>query len=424
MKGEEIEKLRHKLSKVFVPGEAIDKYELFSGRREQVVEVTNAIMQPGRHVVLFGDRGVGKTSLAKVLHEVLTSKGIHALASKTINCDWSDNFSTLWHKTLCEIPVVATNPSPDDAVESLADLLPENVTPNDVRRALTALVEPSIIVIDEINRLQDQSTKILLADTIKTLSDHSVDTTLILIGVADAVDELVAEHRSIERSLVQVRMPRMKKKELKEIIDIGLDKVSMGIEPSSKDMIARLSQGLPYYTHYLGLYAGYNTLDEERTLIKMVDVMGATARVVQNDYTVMSDFYKATRSSQKNFYEEVLIACAVTEPDDMGFFAPADISFALSTIMGKPYYVNSYQRHLNEFSDSEQRGRVLHKIGVERNFRYRFADPLMQPFAILYGIAKGKIGANLLLETQRRSPMEFEVINGAYGDNAQEELPF
>jgi hypothetical protein len=45
--------------------------------------------------------------------------------------------------------------------------------------------------------------------TIKTLSDNasSIKTTLILVGVADSVDELIGEHQSIERAIKQVPMP-------------------------------------------------------------------------------------------------------------------------------------------------------------------------------------------------------------------------
>lgn len=417
----DLEKLRDGLSDVFKPGQAIDQYRLFAGRQQQVTEVTNVIRQPGRHVLLFGERGIGKTSLAKVLHEILRNKSIHATTTEPINCDWSDNYTTLWRKTLRKVPVESRRQDGTivEDVRSLEDLLPPEgvVTPNDVCTALDALVGTSVIVIDEVNRLQDHNTKILLADTVKALSDSSVDATLILIGVGDTVDQLIEEHISIERSIVQVRMPRMKRNELIDIIDKGLDIIGMGIDQTSKDMIARLSQKLPYYTHYLGLYSGYSAIDAGRTFIEIQDVMNACGGVIENNYKLLGEFYKATRSSQKSIYEEVLIACALTVPDDLGFFAPADISAALTTIMDKSYYVPSYTRHLNEFYE---RG-ILQRIGEKYNYHYRFKDNLLQPFAIIYGIFKGKVGAHLLLETQRRSPHEFEIINGAYGSNFEDE---
>jgi len=117
---------------------------------------------------------------------------------------------------------------------------------------LRSLPNPAIIIIDEVDRIKDQRTTALLADTIKNLSDHSVAATLVLVGVADSVDELIAEHQSVERSLLQVHMPRMSWEELSEILDKGLERLDMTIEKKAKHRIVSLSEGLPHYTHLLG----------------------------------------------------------------------------------------------------------------------------------------------------------------------------
>ena len=39
--------------------------------------------------------------------------------------------------------------------------------------------------------------------------DAKVPATVVLIGVADSVGELIREHGSVERALVQIQMPRM-----------------------------------------------------------------------------------------------------------------------------------------------------------------------------------------------------------------------
>src|SRR5712691_10133868 len=83
------------LRKAFRPGTPIDKYELFAGRQEQVSDVHDGVVQTGRHVILFGERGVGKTSLVKVLSDVLRNSGVHVLHPQTINCDGTDDFTSL-----------------------------------------------------------------------------------------------------------------------------------------------------------------------------------------------------------------------------------------------------------------------------------------------------------------------------------------
>ena len=96
-----------------------------------------------------------------------------------------------------------------------------------------------MIIIDEMDRIGNkEETTTLLADTIKTLSDHSIDSTLILVGVADSVNELIHEHKSTERALAQIHMPRMSDPELFEILKKALVPAQMTIEDEARNKIA------------------------------------------------------------------------------------------------------------------------------------------------------------------------------------------
>lgn len=390
LKESEKTKYRVRLTSAFRPGAPVDTQDFLAGRTDQLTDILNATWQPGRHVILFGERGVGKTSVAKVVVEIKIAGGTHVLDSKTINCDESDDFSSIWHKAFGNIRITI-----EDKRTTLDELLPAIVSPDDVRSALVSLGGDTLIVLDELDQLKDEIAKNLMAATIKNLSDHSVNTTLLLVGVADTLDELIAEHKSIERALVQVQMPRMTNDELKEIVNRGLQSIDMTIEDYAKDLIARFSFGLPYYTHSLSLYSGLKAIDDGRVHINVSDVFTVTATAVTKSHSILSVYLKAATSPQpNNLYADVLLACALTNPDALGFFSPADISASMSAIMGKRYYVPAYVRHLNEFCD-ERRGPILHKQGEVYKARYRFVDPLMQPFIILKALSEGKIDESL-----------------------------
>jgi Cdc6-like AAA superfamily ATPase len=397
----------------FWPGAPIDSASLFAGRLDQIKDVVQATIQPGRHVILFGERGVGKTSLAKVILERLAAVGL--LTSGTINCDRTDDFSSLWHKVFRELSIAldsrrqpgfrpeVNTPSNEERL-SLESCLPQQARPDDVRYVLSTYLQSkspkTIIVIDEVDTIRDQETKSLLADTIKNLSDHSVSATLVLVGIGDSVDELISEHKSIERSLLQVPIPRMSRDELLQIIDKGLQVAGMTIEETAKIWIAELSQGLPHYTHSLGLYSAIEAIENDRTHIKTVDVMHATRTLVQKPHSILSMYTKATSSPQKqNIYAGVLLACALTKRDDLGYFSPGSVSKPLSVIFGKKYHVPSFARHLTHFC-TEKRGPVLEKIGDPRKLRYRFADPMLQPFVIIHGYATGLLNDDLLKQVR------------------------
>ena len=381
------------VAQAFSPSAPIDTAALFAGRTAQVSSVIGAVFQRGQHVVIFGERGVGKTSLANVLFDFLSQAGLKGLESGTINCDESMDFSSLWHKVFRDITYHFVSPKagflPQESVKrvSLDGALPEQVTPDDVRHALQMLPSQSVIIIDELDRLRrDDNTTTLLADTIKTLSDHSVKTTLILVGVAQSIDELIKEHQSVERALIQVFMPRMLDGELLETLNKGLEKAGMTMGEAQKRQIANLSKGLPHYTHLLGLHAARNAVKRESREIAEDDVYTAIRNAVSDaQQSIINAYHKAISSPRENLYKQVLLACAMTEGDFLGYFSASDVKEPMSRIMGKPYDVPHFSRHLNSFCEDE-RGPILQRIGVARQFRFRFINPLLQPFILMKGV--------------------------------------
>ena len=201
---------------VFTPGSPVSERDLFAGRQDQINRIMEAVSQRGFHAVLFGDRGVGKTSLANVLSAFLQEVGAKVLFARA-NCDATDDFSSLWRKVLQEITVleiregIGFDAKKKQLHRKLVEALPEVLRPDDIRRTLTFAGQSItlVIAIDEFDRLTDRVVAALVADTVKALSDSASPATVILIGVADSVDQLIEGHRSIERSLVQVPMPRM-----------------------------------------------------------------------------------------------------------------------------------------------------------------------------------------------------------------------
>lgn len=387
------------LARSFSPSAPIDQQALFSGRMSQLTDVLNAITQKGQHVILFGERGVGKTSLARVLSSGLSVDG-RPLTTASVNCDATMTFSSLWHKILREISVSSSQPgmgfTANEKINTvpLSTYLPEQVTPDDVRH-LFARLGKSLVVIDELDRLADSAAATMLADTIKTLSDHAVDVTLLLVGVADSVEALISEHQSVERALVQIRMPRMSPPELQQIVDKGIAAAEMTIADVAKSKIVSLSQGLPHYTHLLALNASQRAAQTNRTEVTVEDVRSAIDSALSKaQHSIISSYHKATNSPRENLYPQVLLSCALAATDNLGYFAAVDVRAPLSAIMGKPYEIPAFSQHLNAFCEA-LRGPVLQRTGTARRYRFRFVNPLMQPYVIMDGIRKGLITDDL-----------------------------
>jgi hypothetical protein len=388
--GERI-RLRARLSNAFSPSAPVSSLDLFSGRVSQLERVTDVIFQRGQHAVIYGERGVGKTSLANVLADWLQFLNKFNYQVVRHNCAATSNFNSIWEGVFRELSFKRNNPGFQDTQTSvpMSAYVPENAGSEDVRFLLQQIGSSTVIIIDEYDRVpKDTATSGLMADTIKSLSDHSVDATLILIGVADSIDGLIAEHKSIERALVQIQMPRMSDSELYSIIDKGFGQVDMSIDFTAKCQITALSQGLPHNTHELGLLTGYACVDSFRRAADKSDVETAIRKAVVNaQQTIVASYCQAVTSPHQNIYKEILLAAAMAKTDDLGYFAAGDLRKPLAAILHKNYGIDRYMRHLQSFCE-DSRGRVLERKGERRKYRFRFTESIMEPYVVMRGIAE------------------------------------
>jgi Cdc6-like AAA superfamily ATPase len=385
------------VGEAFRPAAPIDRRSLFSGRAEQIADLFSIASQPGQHGLIYGERGVGKTSLAAVTASMLESANM--LCARA-TCDVSDDFESVWRKALDELQMstkrqaIGFGAGSVERAESAGRLLGTgSVTPNAVRGALerAARERELVVFIDEFDRLRDADARVLFADTIKTLSDRVARATIVLIGVADSVGELIREHRSVERALAQIHMPRMTRDELVEIVNRGIEAAQMTIRPAAVAKIAALSQGLPHYTQLLSQLGAQAALSRRVVDVEIRDVDAALRRALERaQQSVVEAYEQATTDTRRSMYPQVLLACALAPDNDFGLFRPGDVREPLSRILGKPTKTASFARHLDKLAEGS-RGGVLEKHGTGRTSRFRFADPLLQPYVAMQGVAQGLV---------------------------------
>lgn len=363
---------------VFTPGSPINSLDLFSGRLEQVSDILHAYNTRGQHVAMYGERGVGKTSIANILADALAARpGASKPASARVGCTSKDTYQSIWLALFKKLGIEVDDPY-------------EEIHPEHVRERLSGVEWPTLIVLDEFDRLNDVQSLSSFADTVKLLSDEPTEATILLVGVADSIDELVGDHKSVGRALKQVQIPRMTIDELEGIIETGARKIPVGVTAQQRLYMASLSEGLPHYTHALGLYACQRAIENDRDQLHDEDIESAKATSVRKaQRTIVTAYNQATRSAHKDAkFDRVLLACALARKDELGYFAAREVVQPLSMIMGARYDIPAFARHLKLFT-SPERGNILQLIGEERRYFYRFDDPMMQPYVILNGLAKG-----------------------------------
>lgn len=384
---------------VFTPSAPVDEKSVFAGRLDQIRRVVDAIGQKGLHAIIFGERGVGKTSLANVLSKFLPHSPDPVILSPRINCDSTDTFSTVWQKVFEQIELTHSRAVPGFVTQdttstyNASEMIDGDATPDTVRRILTVMSQNAlpILIIDEFDRLP-QEQRSAFADTIKSLSDHAVAATIVLVGVADTVEQLIEEHHSVSRAVVQIQMPRMAFEEIATILKNGFGRLDLTAEQEAQDRMVRIALGMPHYAHLLGLHAARAAIERRTTTVSDSVVRQAISLAIENSqHLIRSAYMTAIASARKDaLFADVLLASALARKDEMGCFAAQDVCEPMRRITGKDYDTPNFVQHLADFSDIK-RGKILARTGQPRRYRYRFSDPLMQPFVVMQGIENGRI---------------------------------
>jgi Cdc6-like AAA superfamily ATPase len=382
--------LRFEAGQLFTPSTPIAVAELFSGRQKEIAQLFEAIAERGRHAVVYGERGVGKTSLSQVVHLKLPKRVSHVHYLRKA-ADPKDDFDSIWRKVFREMRF-ASGPVAEREAYVSDGYQDREITPDDVVRELRNFSpnDIPIIAIDEFNEVRDSATPGLMANAIKGLSDEGINATVIIVGVAGDVNDLIAGHESISRCCEEVLMPRMGRDELRDVVDFRIARLGMQIESPARWKIVNLSAGLPTFVHALGKYACYAAIDRRRMTIAEVDVDRAIDTVLDSSQQSLKQaFETAIKSNQPTAkFREVLTACALAKTDDSGFFTQTAVRRPLSQMLGRDVEIAHLRPQLHELIE-ERRGRVIERVGEERGFRYRFADPAMQPYVIMAGIKAG-----------------------------------
>lgn len=388
-------KLEAEMHGVFTPGFPINQQDLFRGRIPQLKKIMDTIPSPGRHPIIYGQRGVGKTSFVNIL----THFFLRGQTAVKVTCDGSDTFKSIWNRVFQKVTVDFKERSfgfsrqESERRVNLASFLgrPESeplngVTPADVADVLSLLKVRAIFVIDEFDRVSEAVAKVGLADLIKNLSDNNPNATLILVGVGESISDLIGEHPSIARNLVQIEMPLMADSEIKEIVAKGAEKLNVEINADVLDEIAFLSSGFPHYAHLLGLSICKACLirDTRSVDLGLFEELACSLAVEDAIESYRDGFSTATRTSKQSRYPQVLCACGIAKCDERGVFRATDVVDAMNVLFSDYVTVQAVVPALQAFTE-EERGGILVKVPYGAQNHYRFREPMMRPFLRIKG---------------------------------------
>lgn len=391
-----------KLNTVFTPNQPVNM-DFFCGRTEQLRKINKTLQEGGSHAVLYGDRGVGKTSLANFTKFLIDQKKIldtHINTCYKVNCDQTDTFGDIWRKVFKKINLTIQKNSfgfidnSQEQIISLSSLInqKEDLKPSEVIEALNFL-PPCLLIFDEFENAKNQNVRERFSYTIKALSDENPNITILLVGIAENIHGLIHDHKSLERCLKQIHLPHMDDTELEIIIDKGLAGLELNITPNAKNSLVKFSQGFPYYVHLLG-----KNIAEVAIVIDDENINEGHLRVAIDE--AIKDAHETTRMCYDSAikinrstiitYEDVISACVIASEEHSDGFKTCDLRVPLQKITGKRSKEQNYRFHLEELT-KQNRGSILRKIGSANKHKYIFSSPLVKAFVYLKMYQTGKV---------------------------------
>lgn len=271
-----IEQIRFRLRNAFTPSRPVLDPGMFAGRRSLLTHVIRSIEDQQLHVVLFGARGIGKTSTLHILCQI--AKDARYVVRYT-SCGEQVHFDDMFRAVLDDIPLLYHadyEPTADEIEEGLTFSSLIGDAPLTVGHVSEILARISgtrlLIVLDEFDRVHAPEFRQQIAELIKNLSDRASRVQLVIAGVASNLNEIIEQIPSIRRNILGIPVPVMNNEELTELIRIGEKESGLHFSPEAAKLVCELANGLPYLAGLISLHSGLTALDRHNSIVSDIDV--------------------------------------------------------------------------------------------------------------------------------------------------------
>lgn len=323
-----------KLGEALSASRPIRSIEHLKGRDKELDTIKKSLYAPGRHVFIFGDRGVGKSSLGQTTaYQYQSSDASPIFVSGSPN----DTFNTVIanivsqairrprtenvKSTKCLMLEIGGMKFGEGYETSGIDIAASIRTIGDAVEVLGQIAEKHsakpVVVIDEFDAITSADERNMFAALLKQMGDRSINLKFIFTGIAKTLHDLLGAHPSAYRQLESVELPRLGWEARREIVVAATSEFSIEVNNDVNWRIAMISDGYPYYVHSImerTLWAAFST-DEIVTEIGLSLFSAGLADAIQSINAELKKPYEKAVLHRELEFEDIVWSTA--DHDDL-----------------------------------------------------------------------------------------------------------
>ena len=318
-----------RLNEVVSPSRPIRSVEYLYGREEYLETIKRALYQSGRHIFIYGDRGVGKSSLgATAALQYQSSDAKPIFVSGSIDDSFKTVIANIANLALGRSRTEDTKSTKNIGIEwrglkwgggvviSAIDIASQIQSVGDAADLLREIAskhsQKPIVVLDEFDAIQSVEERNKFASLLKQLGDQSINIKFIFTGIGKTLDELLGSHLSAYRQLETIELPRLSWEGRRGIVVKAAQAFSLDIDDNVNWRIAMVSDGYPYYVQLITEKMLWEAFDDEEKVEKVTSKhyqMGLR-RAISSINAELKRPYEQAVVHRDDIYETVVWATA------------------------------------------------------------------------------------------------------------------
>lgn len=392
---------------IFTP-KTIASREMFERRNEADIDGTpglqdnlqDALRESGGQVVLYGDTGVGKSSLLRYAAED------ENLSSVTVECLSTMSYPDLLEGAIRKLADVKEirrvdrrsfegEVAGEGGLKWLVSLRAKLTAAKGSDRELEVLEAPLIdvfastmqetstrlLILDNFQNIESEHARHLTVQAMEFLSDRAAETgdvKIVVIGIAEDAPSLIGGSGSFWRRTTEIGVPRMPDDEIRAILTKGFRLLSIDVPSDVLDRLVFYSDGFPYFAHLLGLHVSRWARRNGSGSVSASEVDTALKRAVSSVHQTYSERVERAFEAGGDIQPRKSILSLLAKSDRREWKS-ADVISAWEAAFGKRDAYQFLHVALAALLD-EKHGRLLRRKGTRGKYIYQFDDPYLRPY--------------------------------------------